>query len=332
MRRGPLGTLPVVASHHARGTFNHAVDGMGGLVMGVVVSPKQGYVPPVYAAESQRRQLRLVVRPSAQGGGRADAPSFEYALEDGTTPVPAARHDHVAPPIVLTRGEPVTITVVNALGEPTSVHWHGIELESYYDGVAGFSGTARRLSPVIAPRDSFVARFTPPRHGTFIYHTHIDEGRQQPAGLAGPIIVLEPDERFDPRTDLTVVASSIKPPSDTSGAIPQTILLNGSQTSPPLLLRVGVRSRVRLINMTTNDPGLRFDLMREGTLQHWRPLAKDGADLPEGQRTVRDARQSVSIGETADVEIVPEREGAQTLEAHLSTGALIGTLAVQVGP
>jgi FtsP/CotA-like multicopper oxidase with cupredoxin domain len=302
---------------------------MGGLVMGVVVSPKRGYVPPVYAAESQRRQLRLLVRPSAQGAGTAEAPSFDYVLEDGTTSAPAARHDHVAPPIVLTRGEPVTITVVNALGEPTSVHWHGIELESYYDGVAGFSGTARRLSPVIAPKDSFVARFTPPRHGTFIYHTHIDEGRQQPAGLAGPIIVLEPDERFDPRMDLTVVASSIKPWSDT---IPQTILLNGSQASAPLVLRVGVRSRVRLINMTTNDPGLRFDLTRDGTLQHWRALAKDGADLPEAQRTVRDARQSVSIGETADVEIVPEREGGQTLEAHLSTGALIGTLAVQVGP
>ena len=42
--------------------------------------------------------------------------------------------------------------------------------------------------------------------------------------------------------------------------------------------------------------------------------------------------ESVSIGETADVEIVPEREGRQTLEAHLSTGALIGTLAVEVGP
>ena len=332
MRRGPLGTLPIAAPAGTHGAFNHALDGMGGLVMGVVVKPKRGYVPPVYAAESQRRQLRLVVRASAQGVERADAPSFDYVLDDGTMPEPSARHDHVAPPIVLTRGEPVTITVVNALDEPTSVHWHGIELESYYDGVAGFSGTARRLSPVIAPKDSFVARFTPPRHGTFIYHTHIDEGRQQPAGLAGPIIVLEPGERFDPRTDLTVVASSIKPSSDTCGAIPLTILLNGSQTPTPLALRVGVRSRVRLINMTTNDPGLRFDLIREGTLQHWRPLAKDGADLPEAQRTVGAARQSVSIGETADVEITPEREGVQTLEAHLSTGTLIGTLSVLVAP
>ena len=43
------------------------------------------------------------------------------------------------------------------------MHWHGIELESYYDGVAGFGGSARRVTPVIAPRDSFYARFTPPR-------------------------------------------------------------------------------------------------------------------------------------------------------------------------
>ena len=79
---------------------------------------------------------------------------------------------------------------MNELAEPTAVHWHGIELESYFDGVAGFSGDAQRISPLIAPRDSFEARFTPPRAGTFIYHTHVDEERQQPAGLAGPIVVL----------------------------------------------------------------------------------------------------------------------------------------------
>ena len=80
---------------------------------------------------------------------------------------------------------PVSITVVNSTPEPTAVHWHGIELESYFDGVAGFSGNASRASPIIAPADSFEARFTPPRAGTFIYHTHIDELRQQPAGMAG---------------------------------------------------------------------------------------------------------------------------------------------------
>ena len=59
------------------------------------------------------------------------------------------------------RGEPVSITVVNQLPEPTAVHWHGIELESYYDGVAGFAGEGKRIAPAIPPGGSFEARFTP---------------------------------------------------------------------------------------------------------------------------------------------------------------------------
>ncbi len=98
---------------------------------------------------------------------------------------------------MLTRGEPVTITVVNRTPEPTSVHWHGIELESYFDGVGGWSGDRALLAPVIAPGDSFDARFAPPRAGTFIYHTHFDEIRQEPAGLAGALVVLEPGAPWD---------------------------------------------------------------------------------------------------------------------------------------
>ena len=82
---------------------------------------------------------------------------------------------------------------MNQLPEPTSVHWHGIEIQdSYADGVPGFSGAGLRLTPEIAPGDSFVARFTPPRSGTFMYHAHVDELREQLAGLEGAIIVRDP--------------------------------------------------------------------------------------------------------------------------------------------
>ncbi len=136
--------------------------------------------------------------------------------------------------------------VVNRTPEPTAVHWHGIELESYFDGVAGFSGSGTRLAPVIAPGDSFEARFTPPRAGTFIYHTHVDELRQQPAGLAGALIVLEPGAQYDAATDLIVLISS---PSDSAAEL-RSVLLNGSLSPAPLELRAGVPYRVRLINIT----------------------------------------------------------------------------------
>ena len=79
----------------------------------------------------------------------------------------------------------------NELPEPTAVHWHGIKLESYYDGVAGYSGDGRRITSAIPKDGSFEARFTPPRSGTFIYHTHVDEVRQQQAGLSGALLVVD---------------------------------------------------------------------------------------------------------------------------------------------
>jgi FtsP/CotA-like multicopper oxidase with cupredoxin domain len=57
----------------------------------------------------------------------------------------------IGPPIVLTRGQPVEIEVVNRLKDPTAIHWHGIELESYFDGVPGWSGAD---TPSIAPGTS----------------------------------------------------------------------------------------------------------------------------------------------------------------------------------
>ncbi len=206
----------------------------------------------------------------------------------------------MGPPIVLTRDVPVSITVVNSTPEPTAIHWHGIELESYFDGVAGFSGNASRVSPIIAPADSFEARFTPPRAGTFIYHTHIDELRQEPAGMAGPLIVIDPDHPYDPGTDIPVLISSPRDPADESKAV----LLNGSLTPRPLEMRAGVSHRLRFINITIARPNMR--------------------------RAVRPARQPISIGETIDVEITPAAAGALRLEARTGAGVLLGVLPVRV--
>ena len=53
--------------------------------------------------------------------------------------------------IVLTRGEPVEITLINRMTEPTAIHWHGIELDSYYDGVPGYGGQPGKITPPVDP-------------------------------------------------------------------------------------------------------------------------------------------------------------------------------------
>lgn len=324
--RGSLGTVRANRSDRAAAHQhpNHALEGMNGLVLGVTVTPRAAEAAASTADDGERRRLRLLVRENA--GGSASAPYYGFTLHE-TGPEPPGDSGHRAgPPIVLTRGEPVSITVVNRSPEPTAVHWHGIELESYFDGVAGFSGTGGRLAPVIAPSDSFEARFTPPRAGTFIYHTHVDELRQQRAGLAGPLIVLEPGERYDPGSDLAVLITS---PADSTEAR-RAVLLNGSLTPPPFQLRAGVPHRLRFINITVGRPGMRMELRRDSTLLEWRVLAKDGAELPGTRKVVGPARQMISIGETVDVEVTPSVPGELRLEARTGGGALLGVIPVRI--
>lgn len=94
-------------------------------------------------------------------------------------------------PLVLRRGEPVAIAVVTGSPRPTSIRWQGIELDSYVDGVSGWSGPAGRMTPQVESGDSLLVRFAPPRAGTFIYHSHFDEERQLASGLYGALVVLE---------------------------------------------------------------------------------------------------------------------------------------------
>jgi FtsP/CotA-like multicopper oxidase with cupredoxin domain len=292
---------------------------MSGLVVGVHVEPRDGDARMKDAGNSGRRRLRLLVRP---GGGTANEPFYAFTLHE-RGPEPALDTTiRSGQPIVLKRGEPVSIMVVNRTPEPTAVHWHGIELDSYFDGVAGFSGSGRRLSPVVAPRDSFEARFTPPRSGTFIYHTHVDELQQQPAGLSGALLVVDADRPYDASTDIPVLITTPR----SAAMVPRTVLLNGRLLAAPVELRAGIPHHFRLINITVGRPSINVLVLRDTSLVQWRSLAKDGADLPDAKRVVGRARQMVSIGETYDFEIVPDKTGEMRLEVRTGNGVFLATM------
>jgi FtsP/CotA-like multicopper oxidase with cupredoxin domain len=274
---------------------------MAGLVLGVAVREGKRW------ADSPRGPARALRLHVTEGRPRGRAPrALGFVLQLGAAS-PAA--DSVLVPgslLVLTRGEPTDVTVVNGLREATSVHWHGIELESYSDGVAGWSGAADRLAPLIAPRDSFVARLTLPRAGTFIYHTHLNDLEQLTSGLYGAIVVLEPGQRFDPATDHVFVAGW-----DGEGE-PAHVLVNGDSLPPPLVLAAGIAHRLRFVNIGLAGL-LTVSLLRENTPVDWRALAKDGADLPTAQATRRRATQTVAVGETYDFELTAPAPGEYLL-------------------
>jgi FtsP/CotA-like multicopper oxidase with cupredoxin domain len=306
---------------------NHAMEMMAGPVMGVTVTGKSAEPP---ASTAKRRQLRLVARVDK---GSTDAePHYGYTLHAGSADDGAARIDAVGPTMVLKRGEPVAVTVVNELPEPTAVHWHGIELESYYDGVAGYAGEGRRIAPAIPTGGSFEARFTPPRSGTFIYHTHVDEVRQQQAGLAGALLVVDDPKAYDPTRDI-VLLITIPRNLVEAGTV---VLLNGSATPAAREMRVGQHYRLRFINAHTFRPSMRMRLRpepaegRESALLEWRAIAKDGMDLPSGQSIVGPSEIQMGNGETYDFDFVPSSPGDLRLDVTNAAGVLLVSMPIRV--
>jgi FtsP/CotA-like multicopper oxidase with cupredoxin domain len=281
---------------------DHAREGMAGLVMGITVLPADGPTHKPTTPGVRTRNVDLVA--TEVPGLFGKDPGMAFALANGRSVI---KPTIPGPPILLTQGEPTAIRVVNRLPEPLTVHWHGIELESYFDGVAGVSGSGDRLMPSIASGKSFVAQMTPPRAGTFIYHTHIDDVKQLSSGLYGALIVLPQGEKFDPESDRVLLISRAGP-----GEKP--IWLNGSQSPEFGALKVGQKYRLRIINIVPENPPINVSLRVAGKLATWRPLAKDGADLPAGQRELCAAQLTISVGETYDFEFRPERAGELALE------------------
>ena len=284
-----LGTPPAPMPHDAVG---HAMQGMGGLMLGVEVKPRP-VAELAGGAASSTEKLRLLVDRHEHYYGAE--PAYGFVLQRGAEP---ARDSVIVPaePLILHRGVRAEIAVVNRGDAPTSVHWHGIELESYYDGVAGWSGAPGKVAPLIAPGDSFVARFVPPRAGTFIFHTHVDDMRQLAAGLYGALIVLEPGETWNDTTDHVFAIGQAGYDS------PGWATVNGVPAAFPRTWKAGVTHRLRFVSMTL-DPGTDVTLLRaDGTVADWVPLAKDAAPVPPDVHVAAPARLHINPGETYDFE------------------------------
>lgn len=278
---------------------------MSGLVLGMRVRPRWGAVPTGAAGGAAPVPLRLLVRPVHEPADSAHLMS--YALAEGSGE-PADDSVRIPGPLlVLERGRPVRITVVNRLAEPTAVHWHGIELESYPDGVPGWSGSPGRIFHAIAPGDSFIAEFTPPRRGSFMYHAHANELVQILGGLYGPMVVLDPGEAFDTAANRLVVVGSLFRNDSLHGVV------NGEMVPGPIELRSGRTYRFRLLNI--GDARTLFSLRRpDSSLVAWRAVAKDGAELPPAQAIPHPEPLLTGPGEIADFEVTAGPPGDLVLD------------------
>jgi manganese oxidase len=284
----------------------HAEHAMGGLVMGIQVSPLKGATPVRDARP--RRRLRLFVTERANVYGNRSG--FGYVLQEGALPPAADSIPRPSSTITLRQHEPVEIAVINASTQATAVHWHGLELESFYDGVGDWSGWAKSVAPPVAPGDSFIVRFTPPRAGTFIYHTHADEGVQLASGLYGALVVLPANVPADTTDRLFLLG--LGGPLDDSRPV-----VNGWEAPPLMEIRSGVAHRFRVINISPLETHS-LQLVSGNGIEEWRPVAKDGADLPSSQAKLRRATVVLHPGETYDFEVLRQHPESLTVRVLAS--------------
>src|SRR5918993_2251636 len=113
------------------------------------------------------------------GGGRKALDGWSY-----TGPPPA-------PTIEPRQGDTLVVRLTNRLGEPTTIHWHGLRLPAPMDGT-------QDVQKAVAPGDRFEYRFALPDAGTLWYHPHMNETVQLERGLYGVLVVRGDDE---PRVD-----------------------------------------------------------------------------------------------------------------------------------
>lgn len=293
------------ASHKPGSAGEHA---MAGLVIGIKVAPRVGYTE---TSTANARDMRLFVQ-KAPGKLFTGEPAIGFALQRGDT---APARDSVAlpgPVLELRRNEPVRIVVRNNLDEPTAVHWHGLEIESFPDGVPHWSGLASRVFTQIAPNDSFVAEFTPTRSGTYPYHSHLNDRHQINSGMYGALLVT--DGPRDLARDHLIVTGGGGPEVRRKYESPFA-LVNGSRNPRPLRLTVGETHRLRIVTIHP-DWRVAYTLKTDSTVAQWRAIAKDGADLPTALATMRNAYVEMGPGETSDFEFTPTHVGEWRLEVR----------------
>jgi FtsP/CotA-like multicopper oxidase with cupredoxin domain len=215
------------------------------------------------------------------------------------------------PTIEAVEGDRVRIFVHNELPESTGIHWHGLEVPAAMDGVPGLT------QDPIRPGETFAYEFDLHQNGTFFYHTH--GAMQEALGMVG-LFIIHPKEAYSPPVDrdfgLILQEWAILPGSSVTNTMSMEFNLftvNG-RSAPyitPLVVRLGDRVRIRLVNFSVIDHhpmhlhGLTFWVT--GTEAGRMP---DSAWYP-GNNVL------VAVAQSRDVEFVANNPGDWVLHCHM---------------
>ncbi|MFC4008058.1 multicopper oxidase family protein [Nonomuraea purpurea] len=248
------------------------------------------------------------LRPTRQAGGVA---GFDLALRAGTTefftgqPAPTwgINGSYLGPTVRVSRGDKVAMRVTNEIGEPTTLHWHGMRLPAKMDGGP---------HQMIAPRATWTPEWTVDQPAaTSWYHPHPHERTAMHVyrGAAGLLLIddehtnaldlpseygiddiplIIQDKRFN--DDGTLHEAAVD--SGTFGFLGDEILING--THNPSLEVTAERVRFRILNASN----ARVYRVGFADNRSFHVIGNDAGLLPE---PVQVDRVKLSPGERAEI-------------------------------
>jgi FtsP/CotA-like multicopper oxidase with cupredoxin domain len=214
------------------------------------------------------------------------------------------------PTIEVNEGDRVRFIVENRLPEPFSMHWHGIEVPFEMDGMPGLS------QDLIEPGRTFTYEFTLRQNGTFFYHSHMP--MQEMMGLIG-LFIVHPRAAHAPRVDrdfgLVLQEWAILPNNTIPNSLAMEfnwLTMNGKAgpATTPLLVRLGERVRIRLVNLGMDHHPIHL---------HGHQFYLTGTEGGRIRTSALVPENTVLVGvaQARDVEFVADNEGDWHFHCHL---------------
>ncbi len=214
------------------------------------------------------------------------------------------------PTIQVNQGDRVRIILENHLPEPTSMHWHGFEIPNDVDGGPGVS------QPPIKPGERYVYEFALHQAGTYFYHSHM--AMQEMMGMLGAFI-MHPKEPHRPAVDKDFVILLQEYAVLPNNVVPNSmnmefnwLTMNGKvgPAITPLIVRLGDRVRIRLINLGMDHHPIH---LHGHTFQ---VTGTEGGRIPE---TAWCPGNTVLVGvaQARDIEFAANNPGSWMLHCHL---------------
>lgn len=256
------------------------------------------------------------------------------------------------PTLYFTEGDSAIIHIKNEMNVPSSVHWHGILIPNFYDGVPYLT------TPTIAPGSIFTEGFVIRQTGTYWYHSHVS--LQEQSGLYGAFVIYPKKETHKYDKEKTILLSdwtnenphqvlnnlkrgqewySVKkgqaqslnrviahhglgerikmawqrmPPMDLSDVYYPAFLANGQRSLSFPNAKPGERIRLRIIDGSSSSF---FHLQFSGG--EMQIIAADGQDV----QPVNVSRLLMGVAETYDVIITIPQNGKYELRATAQDGS-----------